>query len=127
MDVGDATQTDCVRESRGRAIWNTTSQSRPYSGLDVAMFQAQVLKPFQAVHSLLESGRPSSSVSVKSGSSFASQKLISLYKSVNVCREMREYDAPDLSETELDCCTEMCSGSEVGSYLRLIDFCITQL
>jgi len=23
--------------------------------------------------------------------------------------------------------TEMCSGSEAGSYLRLIDFCITQL
>ena len=23
--------------------------------------------------------------------------------------------------------TEMCSGSEEGSYLRLIDFCITQL
>ena len=25
------------------------------------------------------------------------------------------------------CFTEMCSGSEEGSYLRLIDFCITQL
>ena len=24
-------------------------------------------------------------------------------------------------------CTEMCSGSEAGSYLRLIDLCITQL
>jgi len=24
-------------------------------------------------------------------------------------------------------CTEMCSGSEAGSYLRLIDSCITQL
>ena len=23
--------------------------------------------------------------------------------------------------------TEMCSGSEAGSYLRLIDFCITEL
>ena len=23
--------------------------------------------------------------------------------------------------------TEMCSGSEVGSYIRLIDFCFTQL
>jgi len=26
-----------------------------------------------------------------------------------------------------NCFTEMCSGSEAGSYLRLIDFCITQL
>ena len=28
---------------------------------------------------------------------------------------------------ENNCFTEMCSGSEVGSYLRLIDFCSTQL
>ena len=28
---------------------------------------------------------------------------------------------------EVNYFTEMCSGSEKGSYLRLIDFCITQL
>ena len=42
-----------------------------------------------------------SSVSVKLGSSFASQKLISLYKFVNLCHEIRENAEPDLSETEL--------------------------
>ena len=26
-----------------------------------------------------------------------------------------------------NCVAEMCSGSEAGSYVRLIDFCITQL
>ena len=40
----------------------------------------------------------SSSISVTSGSLFSSQKLISMY---NFCREIREYDEPDLSETEL--------------------------
>ena len=36
---------------------------------------------------------------------------------------------PDLltSQFENNYFTEMCSGSEEGSYLRLIDFCITQL
>jgi len=29
------------------------------------------------------------------------------------------------SEADPNYCTEMCSGSEAGSYVRLIDFCIT--
>ena len=31
------------------------------------------------------------------------------------------------SQFKNNCFTEMCSGSEEGSYLRLIDFCVTQL
>jgi len=31
------------------------------------------------------------------------------------------------SQFKNNCFTDMCSGSEAGSYLRLIDFCITQL
>ena len=34
-------------------------------------------------------------------------------------------DAMDADDK--NCLTEMCSGSEEGVYLRLIDFCITQL
>jgi len=30
------------------------------------------------------------------------------------------------SQSKINHFTEMCSGSEAGSYLRLIDFCITQ-
>ena len=38
----------------------------------------------------------------------------------------RAIGAPQ-SQFENNCFTEMCSGSEAGSYLRLTDFCITQL
>ena len=31
------------------------------------------------------------------------------------------------SQCKSNCFTEMCSGSEAGSYLRLIDVCISQL
>ena len=36
---------------------------------------------------------------------------------------------PDSRRSQLkkNCFTEICSGSEEGSYLRFIDFCITQL
>jgi len=34
---------------------------------------------------------------------------------------------PDCVQFENNYFTEMCSGSEEGSYLRLIDLCITQL
>jgi len=34
---------------------------------------------------------------------------------------------PHSSQFENNYFTEMCSGSEAGSYLRLIDLCITQL
>ena len=40
----------------------------------------------------------SSSVSAKSGSSFAFQNSIPLNKSMKFCREIREYNAPGLSE-----------------------------
>ena len=35
--------------------------------------------------------------------------------------------AADNPEFKNNCFTEMCSGSEAGSYLRLVDFGITQL
>jgi len=38
-------------------------------------------------------------------------------------REVEEFEVPPQNNH----CREMCSGSEAGSYLKLIDSCITQL
>ena len=42
-------------------------------------------------------------------------------------KSFRQYPASLVSGLVRNYFTEMCSGSEAGSYLRLIDFCITQL
>ena len=45
----------------------------------------------------------------------------------NVVFEISIFDLASQVQFKTNYFTEICSGSEAGSYLRLIDFCITQL
>ena len=100
-----------VRVSRCRSSVAHRRQSRPDSSLG---FQAKVLEAFQVV--------PLRSEAVRGTQMYVLNKA-TLSGAVAVWNSGR-HSTLSLKNNHF---TEMCSGSDAGSYLRLIDSCITQL